>query len=47
MLKLPQPDLGLALQIAQNMGFDMELMSELLPIGIAGIKSALKEDNTS
>ena len=38
LLKLPKPDLPLALNLAQNLGFDMELMSELLPVGIGCIK---------
>lgn len=42
-MKLPKPDLGLALEIAQNLGFDMELMSELLPVGIAGMKLVLND----
>nr|DAE56905.1 MAG TPA: hypothetical protein [Caudoviricetes sp.] len=29
--------MSLALNIAQNLGFDMELMSELLPAGIFAI----------
>jgi hypothetical protein len=36
LLKLSKPDLGLALEVARNLGFDMELMSELLPVGISG-----------
>ena len=38
MLKLPEPDLSMAFEIAKNLDFDMALMSELLPIGIMGIK---------
>jgi hypothetical protein len=41
LLKLPKPDLSLALQIAQNLNFDMELMCELLPVGIAAINVEL------
>lgn len=40
-MKLPEPDLALALQIAQNLGFDVELMSELLPVGVSGMKIIL------
>lgn len=36
-MKLPKPDLALALQIAQHLGFDMELMGELLPVGVSGM----------
>ena len=43
LLKLPKPDLGLALEIARNLGFDMELMSELLPVGVAGMKLVLND----
>jgi hypothetical protein len=43
LLKLPTPDLNLALQIAKNLGFDMYYMSELLPIGIQGIKMGINE----
>ena len=42
LLKLPKPDLLLALNLAQNLGFDMELMSELLPVGIAGMCMEIK-----
>ena len=37
LLKLSKPDLTLALSLAQNLGLDMEIMSELLPIGIFAI----------
>ena len=37
LLKLPKPDLALALEIARNLGFEMEIISELLPIGIYGM----------
>ena len=43
LLKLSEPDLSVALEIAKNLGFDMELMSELLPVGIQGIKEGLNE----
>ncbi len=36
-MKLPEPNLALALSIAQNLGFDVEMMSELLPVGIWGM----------
>lgn len=45
LLKLSEPDLGLALSIAQSLGFDMELMSELLPKGIAGIMEVVNKEN--
>lgn len=44
MLKLPEPDLSLALDIARNLNFDMEIMSELLPVGVAGMRNGLDED---
>ena len=37
LLKLSKPDLSLALSLAQNLGLDMEVMSELLPVGIRGM----------
>ena len=43
LLKLTEPNLSLALDIAGNLGFDMDLMSELLPVGIWGMKSEQKE----
>lgn len=44
LLKLPEPDLSLALDIARNLNFDMEIMSELLPVGVAGMRNGLDED---
>lgn len=44
LLKLPEPDLSLALDIARNLNFDMEMMCELLPVGIAGVKNGLDEN---
>lgn len=44
-MKLSEPDLALALSIAQSLGFDMELMSELLPNGIAGIMEVVNKEN--
>lgn len=41
LLKLSEPDLSVALNIARNLGFDMDIMCELLPVGIQGIKSGL------
>nr|DAR39309.1 MAG TPA: hypothetical protein [Caudoviricetes sp.]DAY63407.1 MAG TPA: hypothetical protein [Caudoviricetes sp.] len=32
MKRLSEPDLSLALNIAKNLGFDLEIMSELLAI---------------
>ncbi|MBQ8481009.1 MAG: hypothetical protein IJ532_00545 [Alphaproteobacteria bacterium] len=43
-MKLSEPNLSLALDIAHNLGFDMDIMSELLPIGIQAMKSALSEN---
>nr|DAJ55754.1 MAG TPA: hypothetical protein [Caudoviricetes sp.]DAU96883.1 MAG TPA: hypothetical protein [Caudoviricetes sp.] len=34
--------MSLALNIAQNLGFDMEMMSELLPYGISGMCVEIK-----
>lgn len=44
LLKLSEPDISVALGIARNLGFDMMLMSELLPVGIQGIKAGLNEN---
>lgn len=41
-MKLSEPDLALALSIAQSLGFDMEQMSELLAVGISGMISSLR-----
>nr|DAP90930.1 MAG TPA: hypothetical protein [Caudoviricetes sp.] len=35
----------MALNLAQNLGFDMELMSELLPVGIRGINECVNNKN--
>ena len=43
-MKLSEPNLSLALDIARNFGFDADVMSELLPIGIQAMKTALDED---
>lgn len=43
-MKLPEPDLALALQIARNLNFDMEMMCELLPVGVAGMRNGLDEN---
>lgn len=44
LLKLSEPNLSLALDIARSLGFDADVMSELLPIGIQAMKIALNED---
>lgn len=44
LLKLPEPDLSMALDIARNLNFDMEMMCELLPVGIAGMVSSLRKN---
>lgn len=44
LLKLVDPDLNLALKIAENLGLDMGLMAELLPVGVQGIKDGLAEE---
>lgn len=44
LLKLPKPDLSMALDIARSLNFDMEMMCELLPVGIAGMKNGLDEN---
>ena len=47
LLKLTEPNLSLALDIARSLGFDMDIMSELLPVGIWGMKSAIDDLNSS
>ncbi len=42
-MKLTKPDLSVALNIAKNLGFDMEMMSELLPVGIFAMSYKEKE----
>jgi hypothetical protein len=48
-LKLSEPDLSLALDIARNLGFNVDIMYDLLPIGIQGAKNGIdnivKNDN--
>lgn len=43
-MKLPEPDLALAFQIAKNLGFDMDIMSELLPPAVQAMKIALNDN---
>ena len=43
MLKLSEPDLKTAFEIAQNLGFDMAIMTELLPTAIHGMKEGIHE----
>lgn len=42
-MKLSEPNLSEALEIAKHLNFDMELLTELLSAGIAGIKAGLRE----
>ena len=44
LLKLSEPDLMQALSLAQYLGFDMEIMSELLPVGVYAMKISLGEN---
>nr|DAI24279.1 MAG TPA: hypothetical protein [Caudoviricetes sp.] len=44
MLKLSEPDLTQALNLAQYLGFDMDIMSELLPVGVYAMKTALNDN---
>lgn len=46
LLKLSEPNLSEALKIAEHLGFDMAIMSELLPIGIQGIKCGVDNNNS-
>ena len=44
LLKLSEPNLSLALDIARSLGFDADVMSELLPPAVQAMKIALSED---
>ena len=44
LLKLPEPDLSVAFNIAAALGFDISIMAELLPAGVQGIKDGLAEE---
>ena len=44
LLKLSEPDLTQALNLAQYLGFDMDIMSELLPVGVYAMKTALNDN---
>ncbi|MCM1323378.1 MAG: hypothetical protein NC218_04390 [Acetobacter sp.] len=46
-MKLSKPDLLLALTIAKNLGFDMDLMCELLPVGVAAMNVGLNNEYSS
>ena len=43
-LKLPEPDLGIAFEIAKNFGLDMEIMTEFLPVCMQAIKDAISSE---
>ncbi len=42
-MKLSEPNLSEALEIAKHLNFDMELLTELLSVGIGGIKNGLSD----
>lgn len=42
-MKLSEPNLSEALEIAKHLNFDMELMTELLSSGIQGLKAGLSD----
>ncbi len=44
LLKLSEPNLSLALDVARGLGFDADVMSELLPLAIQAMKTALNEN---
>ncbi len=44
LLKLSEPNLSLALDVARGLGFDADVMSELLPLAIQAMKTALSEN---
>ena len=43
LLKLSEPDLKTAFEIAHNLGFDMAIMTELLPTAIHGMKEGINK----
>lgn len=43
LLKLSEPDLGVALTMAENLGLKSEIMTELLSVGIQGIKAGMND----
>ena len=45
-MKLPEPDLALAFEIAAGLGFEKQFMAELLPAGVQGIKDGINECNS-
>lgn len=44
LLKLSDLDLGVALTVADNLGLKSEIMTELLSVGIQGIKAGLNDE---
>ena len=45
-MKLSEPDLNMALEIAHHLGFKMSLMAELLPVGIKGMTEGIYDRNS-
>lgn len=43
LLKLSDPDLGVALTVADNLGLKSAVMTELLSVGIQGIKAGMSD----
>lgn len=43
LLKLSEPDLSVALTISNNFGFNKELATEFLSVGVQGMKQGLNE----
>ena len=46
LLKLSEPNLGIALSIAESMAFDRDLLAELLPVGVLAMKQGLNDSNS-
>ncbi len=47
MLKLSEPDLGVALTVAENLGLKSAVITELLSVGIQGIKAGMSDMSES
>ena len=47
LLKLSEPDLGVALTVAENLGLKSAVMTELLSVGIQGIKAGMSDMSES
>ena len=46
LLKLSEPNLETALKIAETLNFDMDMLTELLSVGILAMKQGLNDSNS-